>query len=411
VSTLRMVSMACALTALRLAAGEPTPGHTYYLAVNGKDSQPGSREEPFGTLAAAVRVLKAGDMLVILPGRHTIGSVTVAFQGVEGRPVTLRGEPGACLAGTWTHETEGQAGRAKPAGSGLFITGEWGIVENLELCNHNNRCVGGVGKHMVLRNLHLHTYSNYGIITNTMEDLRIEDCRIHGSLLEHGIYLTGQNKNVIIRNTEIYDTAINGIHINGDKDENILVENCTFRQCSRDWGACITQMRGAHDITIRNCLFYSNLGHVFTMGGDNTRIIQNTVCQPCGSRKGQVFVVIEPLTHWVVRNNVFATDAPALDVKDKGFLTETAEFENNLYSREAGKELAKYGKEGSGVFDADIRFVRAPGWKDDGADLRLVRDSAGARGAARLADLCPKDRDGRDRVDGGAYGAYAQPAP
>jgi predicted amidohydrolase YtcJ len=376
----------------------PPAGKTYHLSPGADASE----------IEAAIRGLQAGDVLVFRKGVHKIGRIRmrdVLLEGTEQNPITIRGEDGAVIRGLFD-----KAANKNPFGpdhySGIELGGnsQWVIVENLEMRNNGLISVGN--RNIAYRDCHIHDFSNYGLITNGMRGLTVENCRIHGSAIEHGIYLTGSNHDVVIRGCKFHDTAINGIHINGRDNVRILVERNVFHHNSRQWGACVTLM-GARDATICNNVFFCNLGHIFTVTSDasGVRILHNTIYQPPGEREGQVFVVRSPLERFTVMNNVFATAARALDFQPNQ-IGRTARFDHNLYSPAAGRQLAELGQERHGVFDAEVRFVGAPDWPDQTADLRLVSGSPGATGATLLRDEAPADFEGRPRRADGPLGAY-----
>ncbi len=71
------------------------PGDTYYVAMDGDDSAPGTFEKPWRTVHKAARTLKAGDTVYIRGGDYTIPeAVIVRNSGREGAWITFCGYPG-----------------------------------------------------------------------------------------------------------------------------------------------------------------------------------------------------------------------------------------------------------------------------------------------------------------------------
>jgi parallel beta-helix repeat protein len=68
---------------------------TFYVAPNGKDSGPGTLEQPWGTLQHAVDNLKAGDRALVGSGEYNNGLYFENKDGEPGRPITIAAAPGA----------------------------------------------------------------------------------------------------------------------------------------------------------------------------------------------------------------------------------------------------------------------------------------------------------------------------
>lgn len=344
----------------------PLRGQVYFLSPLGNDGNPGSREQPVKSLQKGVSLLKAGDTLVLTKGVHRLdGIVKTGLKGTRERPVVIRGEEGALLKGGWDKSKVKGHGPTEKCGIQVHKC-SWLTISGLEVSHAG----GGVfmvawTSHVTLKDLHIHDYSNYGIISADSRDLLIENCNIHGSLIEHGIYLTSRNSGVTVRGCEFHDTAINGLHINSPENRNILVENCIFHHNSRDWGACITLM-GTKDSVIGNNIFYCNLGHIFTItgGASGISILNNTMYQPHGGRNGRVFLVRTPLRSFEVKRNIIFTNAKAVDADQESHFTEDTDFNFNVYGSMSGRQTPQYEQDANSIFGASVRFVRAPGWKD-----------------------------------------------
>ncbi len=395
-------------TSLLAATAMPAPaGETIYLSPTGDDAAPGTRAAPRKSFGRAFEGLRPGDTLVLLAGVHAAtGRIAkgIRLNGTKDAPIVVRGETGAVLRSGWTKGDD----RARQIALMLERVAHVRF-EGLEIQG------GGftvAGSHVTIRDCHIHDYSNYAVITWTARHLLVENCRIHGSAHEHGIYLSKDSKDVTIRGCEIFDTAINGVHINSPGIERVTVEGNVFHHNSREWGACVTVM-GARDVTIRNNVFFANLGHVFTITGKknrtprDVRIVHNTVYRPAGRREGQVFVVRCRLERFLVRNNIFCANARALDIRAEQ-IVESTDFDFNVYGPAAGRQVRELGRGEHSLFHAAVRFAKPPTWKDTTCDLHLRSGSPGSTSAAALPKgLAPCGRGGRPRKPGGPFGAYA----
>lgn len=251
--------------------------------------------------------------------------------------------------------------------------------------------------------------------------MTLENLVIAKSHLSHGIYLSSRTTDVVIRNCTISDTMINGIHINDATIANVLVENCRMFNISPDWGAVITLM-GPKNVVIRNNLIYANKGHIFTITSKGAGksgnaedgwsrhvvIVNNTVYQPDDARDGAIFLVNGNLDGFIVKNNIFRSNAPAFSLQDNTFLRENCEFNGNVWAGKSGSQIKNFGKGKDSLFDAQVKFAAEPTMKNFICDLRLKIGSPGADGFPVLKDEAPTDINGKKRAESGPAGAYAE---
>jgi ankyrin repeat protein len=114
----------------------------YYVASDGRDSNPGTLESPFRTLPAAIDVAMPGDIIVVRGGLYACSSsISIDTSGEAGRPICLRAYPdetpvfdfsaakgdGFLITGAYWHI------------KGLTVTGAeyWGIVVETKGGHHN----------------------------------------------------------------------------------------------------------------------------------------------------------------------------------------------------------------------------------------------------------------------------------
>ena len=84
----RVVSLGW-LTATMLFLASPLCAETYFVAQNGKEGNPGTKELPLATLQAAVDRLRPGDECVVLPGVYG-EAVRLSKSGSPGQPIAIR---------------------------------------------------------------------------------------------------------------------------------------------------------------------------------------------------------------------------------------------------------------------------------------------------------------------------------
>lgn len=111
---------------------------TYYVATNGSDSNAGTSNAPFATLAKAAGLANAGNLIYLRDGTYPVTSqITLSSSGVPGQLISVRAYPGEHPLFDFTGE---------PSGSpGLKISGNWWHIYGLEIAHagHNGILVNG----------------------------------------------------------------------------------------------------------------------------------------------------------------------------------------------------------------------------------------------------------------------------
>lgn len=426
------VSTAFLLVSFAAQAGDEgaagtTTGRICYVSPSGEDTAPGTREKPKRSIRLAGQSLAPGDTLVLLKGEFDLKEDDAVFKKLSGtkeRPITFRGEKGAVLRGGYVAGASREDPRWKNKGFGKggfgFQNSSYIVVEGLEFCWLAGAPTLGYCNDITIRNCVFHDLSHSAIKTWFSSRITLENLTIHKIYLSHGIYLSSETSDVIIRNCTIFDTEINGIHVNESGIRNILIERNRLFNLSHDWGAVIT-LFGPKNVTIRNNLIYANDGHIFTVTAKpvkkgenvedgwtrNVTIVNNTVYQLENGRKGALFVVDGCLDGFTVKNNIFKMNTAAFQVQDKSYFKPNCDFNQNVWSRASGKQIQDFYPESKNIFDADIVFASPPADKSGSGDLHLKKESAGAEGFSVLKELAPTDFDEKNRSDNGSAGAFA----
>jgi len=123
----------------------------YYVSPDGSDSNPGTIDQPFRTIAYGVSQLQAGDTLVI-------------FAKDKSKTPVIAGENNLFAA--------------------FDISGcKYLRIENLEITSNNGAQfreaitgTGGPVEHIILKDLHIHHMDEFGIDIGDVNDLQIIDC-------------------------------------------------------------------------------------------------------------------------------------------------------------------------------------------------------------------------------------------
>lgn len=269
------------LTVAAHAATVPVPAHpaTYYVATTGSDSNPGTKEKPWRTVAMAVNTMVAGDTTYVRGGTYSEGEIRFRRTGSQSAHLKLLDYPGEspiieCIASTHLHRI------ILEHGSGATLPIGWITIEGFEIRN----CYDGIKMHnghdITIRRNWIHHNHNQGILGNGTRVLLDRNIINHNgpfitnptSALSHGVY--GNGTAWMITNNLIYDNLGFGIQQNGSTttstynaakhpgpefavSANWIVAHNTFAYQQNAagmvvWGATCNNVR------IENNIFYEN---------------------------------------------------------------------------------------------------------------------------------------------------------
>jgi hypothetical protein len=283
-------------------------GASYFVAVNGNDSNPGTLQAPFRTINKALSVTSAGDVVQVRKGTYA-EKVRFTRSGASGNYITLKAYPGE-----------------KPviSGEGLSISGYEALV----------------------------TIENVSWIK--MEGLIVRDYKSTVSWASpDGITVKGGSDNIIIKNNEVANIEHNvpladgrsahGILIIGNTNDplnQITVEGNKIHDCNTGYSENLTINGYVDGFTIRNNEIYNgeNIG-IDAAGGyaanpdpalnyaRNGLIAGNTVHHvyhangPLGEMNGAIGIYVDGARNITIeRNRVYETD------RGIGIVSETDNF-------------------------------------------------------------------------------------
>ncbi|MGE4198978.1 MAG: right-handed parallel beta-helix repeat-containing protein, partial [Phycisphaerales bacterium] len=260
---------------------------TYYVAPpssGGSDSNPGSAAAPWATLQFAANRVVAGDTVIVCPGTFAGFNVGEPHSGTPAAPITFRAMPGV-IVNTEAARFNGQTHHARIN----LDTVSHIVIEGFEVVGTNDQRSSKAGIRMVappdstpeeagfitIRNCHVHHNGEWGVFSGHVHGITVEDCLIHDTADEHGIYLSNSGDNHIIRRNVIHSNSSNGIHLNADASQGgdgiitgVLVENNIIRNNGggsvyiNASGATVTSPGGGSGINcdgVRDSRFQNNL--------------------------------------------------------------------------------------------------------------------------------------------------------
>ncbi len=168
------------------ATGQATAaGNVYYVAPDGDNTNPGTRDRPWATPGYGSRQLQPGDTLIILGGRYVLRDydtdVITPPSGTASAWITIRGEEG--------HRPV-LVGRDNLA-TAINLSGvQYARIQNLEITHDGTaqgealyfregvEILGAPAAHIVLQDLYIHHIDEFGMNIQDVEDLQILNCRI-----------------------------------------------------------------------------------------------------------------------------------------------------------------------------------------------------------------------------------------
>jgi parallel beta-helix repeat protein len=226
-----VVCLICGLALLgSLVHAQRSEADTYYVTTNGRDSNPGTEDQPFRTLDRGAWALMPGDTLYVKNGTYT---GTLAFFGIPSgtswdNPVTIAAYPGhspvlqpspddyvfyisytsyMVINGFLIDGTNGNVAGIKITDGASHIR-----IQNSEVAYTADGIEvndGAEGNEFM--NLQLHDNTYYGIYIASSNNV-VEGCSIHnnGGYGIHAYSGAGEVNNNLIRNNEIYNNGQSG---------------------------------------------------------------------------------------------------------------------------------------------------------------------------------------------------------
>ncbi len=468
--------MPTAVTTSPASSGESpvtAAGNIYYVAPNGDNANPGTRDRPWATPGYGSRQLAPGDTLVILGGRYTLSEYDADI-------IT----PPSGTADAWITITGEEGHRPVLAGRDNLLTAinlsgvRYVRIQNLEITHDDTasgealyfregvEILGAPAAHIVLQDLYIHHVDEFGMNIQDVEDLQILNCRIEyagfgalgGPAGEHGGW-----RDVVIRGSSLswsghYYQGGDGSNRPYDRPDGFGIEPSQGPILIEDTVAAHNYGDGldskAANTTIRRCVIANNSCDGVKLWGDGSHI-ENTLIYGRGDGNAQVTpwsaIVIAPEeqanarfeivnvtvddylghnylmyvqydypdvpAHVTVRNTIFSSRGPEAPI----FVAQASTLvaDHTLFSLPQNETVLTHGGTaytcgnigslGAGNLCGDPRFVR-PAWGEVG-DYHLQAGSPAIdAGSAEGAPAVDLENHPRDaRPDIGAY-EYRQAA-
>ncbi len=256
---------------------------TYYVAINGSDTNLGTITSPWKTINYAADMLNSGDTLFIRGGAYS-ETVSVLRSGTSQSPITITGYPGetAVIDGNYSLPVTRYAFL-------LTVRGNYVTIKELEVMCSKDGGVAVTGDNVQLVNIKTHDGNASGII------------------------LMGD-----------YDTVESSTVYNNGQ----AYENCQFKSGFTTWGSALSCGPGSTYGRIKKSISYNNWGEGISAYTSGTSVSDHcTIEDSVSYNNGSVFLYLQNATNATVqRNLIYRTpDSPrscaanvGLNIGDEG---------------------------------------------------------------------------------------------
>ena len=238
-----------------LVFADTVSGNIYYLATNGSDSNPGTKDAPFASITYAFAKLASGDTLLIRGGTYKgflqiIDKQNVTIKNYDGEKVVI--QDGSIHVGYLAYigggtEADGTPKTRNAVISGIsfsFANGETGAGMYIDLSNN-----------VKVTNCEF-SLAQGGIVVRSGADSFDISCNImHECIWAYGGILLYNATNGKVYNNVVYNSYF-GVLFYGSASTNNQIYNNTFYNNTLDIG--VSNLSGiAHDNIFRNNIFSS----------------------------------------------------------------------------------------------------------------------------------------------------------
>lgn len=387
---------ACLLASALLPA---VPAHTatYYVATTGSNSNPGTEDKPFLTIAYAVNTMIAGDTTYVRGGTYNESGVRFRRSGTSAAPIRLLNYPGESPVLSCTAQNLEANSFLFYNAAGWRVAIGWITLEGFEVTNCNDGIKAFNLHDSTFRRNWIHHNRNQGFLGNNGTRVVFDRNIVNhnGDFVgctscnkQHGFYANGTAWTVT--NNLIYGNLGYGIQLNASSSSiyNPASHAGPEFAASRDWiianntiaynhyrGGLVIWGSTSHNARIENNIFY-----------------ENAVTQSTSTANGIDFVSVTNATGIQIRNNLFYASGSG---------------GTQAWSATGATAGVNYTQSGNIINVGAPRFVSAGATLPPSPNFALTSTSP-AIDAGRSLDITKIAIDGTTRPQGRAYdiGAY-----
>lgn len=247
-------------------------GTTFYVAQNGSDSNPGTRQRPWRTVQRALNRLRPGQRALVRRGTYTQDHV-IERAGTSSAPITLAAYPGERVV-LRAGSTSGDTYPLRITSGAAYVRVQGFVIELARGTSSTNVYFEGRAHHVELSRNEIRFSQDQGVFAeNSTRNLHLIGNRIHhngrgheeGQHQSHGIYIEGADH--LIANNVVFDQAYGfGIQVYPENERTIVVNNTIVGNGHS--GIVVGGDGGVSDITIRNNVLAFNANYGVQMDSD-----------------------------------------------------------------------------------------------------------------------------------------------
>ncbi len=306
----------------------------YYVATTGSNLAGGTAAAPWQTLQYAADHVHAGDHVMVLPGSYT--GFYLDTSGTAASPIEFQAEPGVVINT-----------RNATTPDGINLEGaSYVVIDGFEVAGMPRTGVRTVGfpndfaRFVTIRNVYAHDNARWGILTGHVDDLLIENNRMAGSQIEHGIYVSNSGDRPVVRNNIVWGNSRSGIQLNADLSQggdgiisgaavsgNIIFDN------GADGGSALN-LDGVQDSRFETNLMYDNHASGISLfridgaeGSTGNTVVNNTIHMAADGR--WALNIQDASTGNTAYNNILLDDAAghgAIDISADSLAGFTSDY-------------------------------------------------------------------------------------
>ena len=247
-------------------------GATFYVAQNGRDSNPGTRQRPWRTVQRALNRLRPGQRALVRRGTYAQDHV-IERAGTAGAPITLAAYPGERVV-LRAGSTSGDTYPLRITSGAAYVRVQGFVIELAKGTSSTNVYFEGRAHDVELSRNDVRFSQDQGVFAeNSTRNLHLIGNRIHhngrgheeGQHQSHGIYIEGADH--LIANNVVFDQPYGfGIQIYPENERTIVVNNTIVGNGHS--GIVVGGDGGVSDITIRNNVLAFNANYGVQMDSD-----------------------------------------------------------------------------------------------------------------------------------------------
>jgi len=253
----------------------PKAPATHWVAPTGKDSNPGTKSQPWRQLQHAAKVAGPGDVVAILDGTYKAPVVIAGKVGTAANRLIFRAEGDAAII-----DGKGANGSRWDKRDAIYIYDSAYVTVHGLRASHASRAGLRVSKsdHVTVQACTFNENGVWGIFTDFSDHTALLGNVCNKSAKEHGIYVSNASDNARIIGNRCSANRASGIQINADpatskaeKEDGIssgcVIERNLLTGNGKSGGAAIN-LASVRASSVRNNLLVNNRGTGIGMWDD-----------------------------------------------------------------------------------------------------------------------------------------------